>query len=153
MKTVTINIRSKIMNQLESYGDDTAVIVMHNARDESWYDDVKLPNVAFFYFNDELPIKKGFISQILTFFVKEEPQNIMTEQDAQKMIKFIRKNKEKDFVVGCEYGRGRSVAVARFLQEFYDYEVFNLPEDMGEREDVVNGNAWVSYLLRKVNKK
>lgn len=148
MKTVELRIRSKAMNELDSYDENTAVIIIHNAKDKDWYDNPP-PNAKFFFFNDEIPVKKGVLSQLLTFFVKEEPQDVMTEEDAKEMVKFIKKNNGKEFIVACEYGRGRSVAVARFMEENFEYEVFNLPEDVEGREDVAQGNSWVRYLLNK----
>lgn len=70
MKTVDVHIRSKVMNELDSYDENTAVIVIHNAKDKDWYDD-EPGNARFFFFNDEVPIKKSFLSQILTAFIKD----------------------------------------------------------------------------------
>lgn len=152
MKTVDVHIRSKVMNELDSYDDNTAVIVIHNAKDKDWYDD-EPENAKFFFFNDEVPIKKGFLSQILTAFIKEEPQAIMSDEDAREMLSFIKKNIGKDFIVACEYGRGRSVAVARFMEDNFGYDLINLPEDMDGRNEVSNGNSWVYYQLKKALKK
>lgn len=151
MNRVTVLNRGELLEEFDDLDENFAVIIMHNSKDKEWYNE-KTPNCEIFYFDDVIPVKKNIITQILTIFEKEEPQGYMSEEDAQRMVRFIKKNIGKDFVVSCEYGKGRSVAVARLLERKYDYLIMNLPEEISENKDKKDGNSWMNFLLNKYSK-
>lgn len=70
----------------------------------------------------------------------------MKDYHAKEMIDFIKKNNDKDFVIHCEYGKKRSVAVAVFLKNFYGYTITNKTQ-----EEQNNYNEYVYKLLKDNN--
>ena len=63
---------------------------------------------------------------------------------AIKIVNYIKANKDKDFVIHCEYGRSRSVAVALFLKENLNYTIANKKDN-----ELTKYNDWVLLLLKK----
>lgn len=46
----------------------------------------------------------------------------LTYNHAQEILKFLYKNREKDFIIHCDAGISRSVAVALFLKDYFGHE-------------------------------
>lgn len=54
---------------------------------------------------------------------KGKTYNPMTADDAQKIIDFIEKNKDKDIIINCAAGIARSAACCLFAHLFFNYEL------------------------------
>ena len=54
---------------------------------------------------------------------KRKTYNPMTVADAQRIIEFIEKNKEKDMIVNCAGGVSRSSSVSFFAHLCYGYQL------------------------------
>lgn len=82
---------------------------------DGWND---LLQVQFHDIDVEIDIEPGTIHQV--FGAQITPFN---EQQAHQIIQFIKNNKGKPFIVHCDAGMSRSVAVAVFLEQFFDYKM------------------------------
>lgn len=63
---------------------------------------------------------------------------------AESLLDFIEKHKGSNFVIHCDAGISRSVAVGAFLRDFYDYEARFYVTKHDEHR-----NMWVYNLLRR----
>jgi predicted protein tyrosine phosphatase len=50
----------------------------------------------------------------------------LSDIQAESIINFIEKNKDKDIFIHCRAGKSRSQAINRFILDFYGYEQGNL---------------------------
>lgn len=72
----------------------------------------------------------------------------INEKQAIKLVDFIEKNKNRNFVVHCRAGKSRSRAIGLYIVENYDHmPIFLYGNDLSER-----GNIAVLSSLNKVNK-
>ena len=94
-----------------------------------------------------LVLPQGLSYRVKRFALKqalgrgEQPSAPMAVGDAHRILEFVNKLKKEgvtELVISCEYGKSRSVTVARFLQQHL------FPHGLS-KEKVPN--AWVDYLL------
>mgnify|MGYP003589414328 FL=1 len=146
MKHAFIYSRGKFLELSSDFLKDKAIIRIHNVTDYEWYkQETNQENCLELFFDDlgESQISfldKWIIKLNLKFKTSNNPLNL---DQAKQIIKFIEKNNGKDFVIHCEYGRSRSVAVALYLKEYFQYEIMNKT-----KEELSHPNTWVSLLLR-----
>ncbi|KAA6341306.1 hypothetical protein EZS27_010893 [termite gut metagenome] len=77
----------------------------------------------------------------------EDFYRIFSEKDAETIVDFIEKNKEKTFIIHCEAGISRSGAVGLFIRDFYDWVD---KEDFDNRvKNKIYPNMLVLRLLKK----
>lgn len=77
----------------------------------------------------------------------EQPSAPMAMGDAQRVLDFVNTLKTKgvsELVISCEYGKSRSVTLARFLRRYLG-EVADTPEKVP--------NAWIDYLMQLAEKR
>ena len=141
MSNVYIYSRGSYENLSQDFLSNKVIIRIHNIRDEKWYpieeenklvlffNDIKMDNLSFMdKFKANLGFKTKHLNKIL----------------AIKIVNYIKANKDKDFVIHCEYGRSRSVAVALFLKENLNYTIANKKDN-----ELTKYNDWVLLLLKK----
>lgn len=121
-----VSIWSKMALATQSYQDDDIPL-------EGWWDALKLE------FDDAVEdvVEKG-----LTLF---------DEEMAKELLAFIEKNRGRDFVIHCDAGMSRSVGVASFMKEAYEYEIelFEIGTDRFRNIRIVNllRRAWYQRIL------
>ena len=86
---------------------------------------------------------------VKTFIDKIKAQyNIETMCFMKKQVKeikeYIEKNKNKDLIIHCEYGKSRSVAIGIFLRDNLNYRIINK-----EEKELIKYNDWVLLMLKK----
>lgn len=118
-----------------------AIIRIHNINDIKWYPNQENEKLILF-FNDYKMHNLSFFQKIKGLIGMKT--SYLNKIDALKIIEYIKKNKEKDFIIHCEYGRSRSVAIALFLREFLGYKITNKEEN-----ELLKYNDWVLYLLKR----
>lgn len=119
-----------------------AIIRIHNRTDQEWYKSV-YPNGIELFFEDVDTL--SFLEKIkATRF--ESFVTCFTKSQAIDLLQFIRKNKNKDFLIHCQYGKSRSVAVGLFIRENFKGTIVNR-----EEVELKTPNVWVLELLNKVN--
>lgn len=141
MSNIHIYSRGSYENlPLESL-EGKAIIRIHNINDKKWYphyedkklvlffNDYKLNNLSFL---DKI---KGILGLNTLYLNKDIALNI---------INYIKENKDKDFIIHCEYGRSRSVAIGIFLRDNLGYKIINKKDS-----ELSQYNDWVLYMLKK----
>lgn len=141
MSNISIYSRGSYENLSSDFLKDKAIIRIHNINDKQWYPNEE-PNKLVLFFNDEKNNNISLIEKykaILGFETK-----CLNKKKAIKIIDYIKNNKEKDFIIHCEYGKSRSVAIAIFLRDNLGYSIINKkPEELKQYND------WVFFLLKK----
>jgi predicted protein tyrosine phosphatase len=117
---------------------------MHNAKNESWYGDSQEENTIWLFFDDIHLGSLSFLERIKTIHLGMD-SSLFSVNQAKRAIKFMAENKDKDFIVHCEYGRSRSVAFSVFLRDNYGYTIANKSD-----EDLTKANTLVLHLLNKL---
>lgn len=128
----------------DEFKKNKAIIRMHNAKNESWYGDSQENNTIWLFFDDIHLGSLTFFERIKTIHLGMDSELFSVSQ-AKKAIQFIEDNKDKDFIVHCEYGRSRSVAFSVFLRDKYGYTIANKTE-----EELKKANTLVLHLLNKL---
>lgn len=121
---------------------DKAVIRIHNMNDKKWYPNEENGKLILF-FNDLKTENISMVDKIKANIGMKT--KCLNKIDAQKIINYIKKNQGKDFIVHCEYGKSRSVAVAIFLRDNFGYIINNKKE-----EELIHYNNWVLNMLKKL---
>lgn len=120
---------------------DKAIIRIHNLSDKKWYPE-KEDNKLILFFNDLKLNNISFIDKIKAQY------NIETMCFMKKQVKeikeYIEKNKNKDLIIHCEYGKSRSVAIGIFLRDNLNYIIINK-----EEKELIKYNDWVLLMLKK----
>ena len=131
--------------QLPKYfKEDKAIIRMHNAKNKIWYEDEQEKNTLWLFFDDIHLSSLTLLEKFKTIYLGIE-SDLFSIRQAKEALSFIENNKDKDFIVHCEYGRSRSVAFSVFLKEQYDYTIANKSD-----EELKKANTLVLTLLNKV---
>lgn len=119
-----------------------AIIRIHNNKDKEWYNS-KYPNGIELFFEDVDTL--SFIEKIKAqYFEKNMP--CFTKSQALDLLNFIKKNKGRDFIIHCQYGKSRSVSVGLFIEKNFKGTIINrIPEELK------TPNQWVLELLNKLN--
>ncbi len=97
------------------------------------------------YQDDDIPLKGWWDALKLEFDDVVDPivgmdVTIFDERMAKELLAFIDKNKGRDFVIHCDAGISRSVAVASFMKDAYEYdmELFEIGSDQFRNIRIVN---------------
>lgn len=125
----------------KSFLENKAIIRIHNIKDKNWYPQLEDKKLVLFFEDlklHQIPFVEK-IKAILGFETKAFHRNL-----ALQVIKYIKDNKEKDFIIHCEYGKSRSVAIALFIQHHYLHNIENK-----KSHELQSYNDWVSNLLKK----
>lgn len=103
-----------------------------------------------------LPFFKDNHENVLNLFFDDVTEDLynddflickaMTEDDAKKIIEFIDRNKDRNFIVHCSAGISRSGAVGTFITEYLekDYKLFK------EHNKHISPNHMVLSMLNKL---
>lgn len=121
--------------------ENKAVIRIHNINDKKWYPNQE-ENKLVLFFNDYRTENISFIDKIKANLGLET--RCLNKIKAKEILKYIKENKGKDFIIHCEYGKSRSVAVAIFLRDNLGYTIINKKE-----EELKHYNNWVLSMLKK----
>lgn len=120
---------------------NNAVIRIHNIHDKKWYPNQE-ENKLILFFNDYKTENISFIDKIKANLGLET--HCLNKIKAKEILNYIKENKGKDFIIHCEYGKSRSVAVAIFLRDNLGYTIINKKE-----EELKHYNNWVLSMLKK----
>jgi predicted protein tyrosine phosphatase len=80
------------------------------------------------YFNDITSFQLRWFEKLMIYYNISYFNNdnaIFSKQNSLDLLKFIKVNKYIDFVINCEYGRSRSVAIGLFIKEIYNIKIIN----------------------------
>ena len=81
--------------------------------------------------------------------LKEYPgSRLMDLEDAKKIVDFVARNKERDFVIHCSAGISRSGAIGTYIQQNYgtDYDL------LIQKNPAISPNYYILSLLNEVNR-
>lgn len=115
---------------------DKAIIRIHNIKDKDWYSEEQGRLVLFFNdldyenlnFAEKMIVNKTpFLSNIFSLLYPNP--EYFTHDMAAETLSFISKNKTKDFVIHCEFGKSRSVAIGKYISKRYKHHVDNRTKD------------------------
>ena len=116
--------------------DKTAFISINNSKNDKSYFQKEHNNVLILEFDD--------ISE--EEYKKNNDLKLFSEKDAEKIIKFIDNNLNKDILIHCTAGISRSQAVFRFLTDYYP----NFQKDGRWDNPCLYPNQYVLLVLKKV---
>lgn len=122
--------------------NNKAIIRIHNYTDKDWYDS-KYPNGIELFFEDVDTL--SFIEKMKAQYF-EKNMTCFTKTQALELLSFIKKNKGKDFIIHCQYGKSRSVSVGLFIEKNFKGSIINR-----EPQELKTPNQWVLELLNKLN--
>lgn len=116
---------------------DKAIIRIHNIKDKDWYPEEEKGALVLFFndldyenlsFGEKMIVKKTPVLSNIFNLLYPNPE-YFTSDMAQKTLKYISKNKTKDFVIHCEFGKSRSVAIGKYINKRYKHNVQNRTDD------------------------
>lgn len=160
MKThIYVYSRGKFENLSETELTDKAIIRIHNSWDKDWYDNAsnkQNPCIELFFddlsINNLTWIEKKVANhpqwkKVLKYnpWNKQNPSYPMDLDQAKLLIDFIKTHASRDFIIHCQYGKSRSVAVAVFIKNHFDGIIENKTE-----EELQHANTWVLEMLNKI---
>lgn len=125
----------------QNFLKNKAVIRIHNIKDKKWYPNHEDKKLVLFFEDlkaHQIPLIEKIKSQ-LGFQTKAFHKDL-----AKQTIQYIKNNKDKDFIIHCEYGKSRSVAIALFIQQYYLHTIENK-----KISELQSYNDWVLNLLKK----
>lgn len=125
----------------KSFLENKAIIRIHNIKDKNWYPHFEEKKLVLFFEDlksHQIPITEKIKSKL--GFTTKAFHKIL----ALKTIEYINTHKNKDFIIHCEYGKSRSVAIALFIQTYYSHSIENK-----KNSDLQYYNDWVIKLLKK----
>lgn len=141
MSNIYIYSRGSYENLKSEVLENKAIIRIHNINDKKWYPN-KEENKLVLFFNDYKMHNISLFEKIKAYLNFET--TCLNKATAIEILDYINNNKEKDFIIHCEYGRSRSVAIAIFLRDNLGYTIKNKKE-----EELKHYNDWVLSLLQK----
>lgn len=121
--------------------ENKAIIRIHNINDKNWYPN-KEDGKLILFFNDYKKNNISFIGKIKGIIGLKTLY--FNKKNALEIINYIKENKNKDFVIHCEYGRSRSIAIGIFLRDELGYKICNKKDS-----ELTHYNDWVLFLLKK----
>lgn len=159
MSNIYVYSKGEFVNTPLEKLNDKAIIRVYNSRDKDWkdrsdhyltllevfFDDVQLEQLSW---HEKINLKFPSIGSFIYLFLNKSESVLFTEQDAQTIIKFIKKHKDKDFAIQCEYGKSRSIAIALFMKKFFKGYIANK-----DAEEITHYNEFVYNTLKKTYKK
>lgn len=139
-------------NQLSlDFLNNKAIIRIHNIKEKDWVNTLEIKNIINLYFDDINKEQLLWYEKIYWYLpsVIQNQWNIkfIKRTQALQIIEFIKNNKNMDFIIHCEFGKSRSVAIAMFIKQFYNGTLRNK-----EDYECQNYNRLVFNLLKKLNK-
>lgn len=141
MSNVYIYSRGAYENLRPELLEGKAVIRIHNIHDENWYPNEEDGKLILF-FNDYKSHNLSWVQKIKGLLGFKTIY--LNKQNTLRIIKYIKDNKHKEFIIHCEYGRSRSIAIGIFLTQQLGYKIVNKKND-----ELNQYNDWVLYLLKK----
>lgn len=123
MKQIYIYSRGEFEQLPKEFKQDKAIIRIHNINDKEFYPE-KEDGAIVLFFNDVVP-RKGMLNNILRLTGLTQPIHELNKKQAREILSYIYQNRNKDFVIHCEYGRSRSVAVGLFIEDIFGYLINN----------------------------
>jgi predicted protein tyrosine phosphatase len=124
-------------NELEG----KAIIRIHNLSDKKWYPE-KEDGKLILFFNDLKINNISFIDKLKSQYDFET--TCFMRQHVKEIKNYINKNKNKDLIIHCEYGKSRSVAISMYLRDYLKYKIINK-----EEKELTKYNDWVLLMLKK----
>lgn len=141
MSNIYIYSRGVYENLKPEFLKNKAIIRIHNINDKTWYPSEEKGKLILF-FNDEKIYNLSLAQRIKATIGLRT--SCLNKIDALKILEYIKENKDKDFLIHCEYGKSRSVAIGIFLRDFFGYNISNKEEN-----ELSHYNDWVLSLLKK----
>lgn len=151
---IDVYSRGEYENLAESELKDKAIIRIHNSLDKKWYDYQDSLTLIQLFFDDLSPDNLSILEKFLAYhpawkkinqynpWFNSEASYPIDLNQAKNLVEFIKKNKDNDFVIHCQYGRSRSVAVALFIKNHFDGIITNRTE-----KECQAANVWVLTIL------
>lgn len=151
MKQVYVYSNGEYESLDKEFLEGKAIIRIHNVSNKNFYPH-HIDNGLVLFFNDikksDLKLSEKFIlnkTLLLSNLMLQLKYNgdknkidFFTYEQAKIITKFIYENKSKDFVIHCEFGKSRSMALAKFLNKYYDHNFGNRTvEDLKLVNDLV----------------
>lgn len=135
-------------NQLDiNFLNNKAIIRIHNIKEQGWINNPSIKNLLNLYFDDirmnQLLWYEKFCYFLPLFIQKKIMLKFIKKEQALTLLSFIEDNKNSDFIIHCEFGKSRSVAVAKFIEDFYNGNLKNKTV-----EECKNYNTLVYDLLK-----
>lgn len=78
-------------------------------------------------------------------FLKKYFDKSFSASDATEVRRFLQRNIKNDIVVHCDYGKSRSVAIAKYIESYGH----RLIETDAQKQEGRVGNKWVTHLLKR----
>lgn len=151
MKNLYVYSRGKFLELSEEFLYDKAIIRIHNIKDIVWYkSSEENPFVLELFFDDLNEEQLGWLDKLLAKLSLSDKfkRNCkpLTDFQAQLLISFIcRHQGKKDFIIHCEYGKSRSVAVGVFIANKFGYKIKNKTTN-----ELNQANSWVLNRLNSI---
>jgi predicted protein tyrosine phosphatase len=160
MKThISVYSRGSFENLPEAQLANKAIIRIHNSWDKNWYNhENNRENQCIQLFFDDLSINNLTWAEkymayhpqwkkILKYYPwsKQNSSYPLDLNQAKLLIDFIKMHVSHDFIIHCQYGRSRSVAVAVFIKNHFDGIIENKTE-----QELQHANTWVLEMLNKI---
>lgn len=140
MSNIYIYSRGEYQALDESFLNNKAIIRIHNIKDKNWYPHCEEKKLVLFF--EDLKTKQIPIIEKLKSQLGYETY-VFHKNLALKTIEYIKNNHDKDFIIHCEYGKSRSVAIGLFIEKYYLYTIKNKkPNELNSYND------WVFNLLK-----
>jgi rhodanese-related sulfurtransferase len=147
-KSILIYSRGEFENLPEDQLKNKAIIRIHNYNDKDWYNS-NYPYGIELFFDDMKCVNLSWWDKLQgKYYNKDNNKKFFTAYQAKLLISFIEKNKNKDFIIHCEYGHSRSVAIGIFIKEQYKPSLINRTP-----KELLKANDWVLKLLVESFKK
>lgn len=143
MKNIFIYSRGSFEALPADFLTGKAIIRIHNVTDKKWYN-TELPCGIELFFDDLKKDSLSFWEKQQAVWLPTENLLFFTSKQAKILCTFINQHQDKDFIIHCQYGRSRSVAVALFIKKFYSGKIANK-----EESELKKANNWVLELLEK----
>ncbi len=142
MSHVYVFSRSEFLNLQSDFLKNKKIIQIHNIHDKEWYPN-QIPNGLVFFFEDRHLSEISFLKKFKA--MKSIQSTLFTKKDAMTIQQFIAKNQNFDFIIHCEYGKSRSVAIAYFMKTRFGFHVINK-----EEKDFQFQNSWMQFIFSKI---
>lgn len=107
-------------------------------------------NESIIYLNDKKQILSICADDININVISTgaQPISYLSEVQAEQIVDFIIKHKDKTIVFQCDYGKSRSLSTAVFAKDYILKE-----HDFSHKENVVRNQSFYNLLLEIYNKK
>ena len=128
----------------EEFKKNKAIIRVHNTSNTGWFDDQdKCKN---FYFEDIEYHQLNNLTK-LKLLLKLNAVQTLDSKKTKALLKFIYYHYDHDFIIHCEFGRSRSVAIGKFISDRYGHIIQNK-----DRDELEHYNSLVLFQLKQHSK-